>query len=429
MRLDASYARLAEAFAERFAARRPAHTVGREAEFPLVDSRGRAGDSGKLWPELLETTGGQPVYDSGSDGSRVLIGVEAKRWFCLAEVGLCTVEIGVGPRRSLVELEADLAEALAFVGTAAARTGQRLLGYGIQPLTPPSARILTPKRRYLVLVQEIPRWSRWTVTASDQVHVRLGRAELVPAMNALNAASGAIIALCANSPVYCGRRGSSSGREALSAGVSGEPFRNGAVPRPFADIEDYVRWTAGFRYLFRLDENGRIVRPRVTFDRWMRRRQVSLEDYLLHEHYLWPSARPRARLGTLEIRPACQQPEASFAAAALALGLTERAPDLLACIADALGNSHWGRLLSYRRRAVRDGILAPEPTQGFLRTIVELADAGLRARGFGEHAYLDQIRERLAARRGPADEAEGSYAAGGGAGLAHALALHYESRP
>lgn len=412
-RLDVAVEALAAGFAERFPARAtsPA-TVGREAEFPIVDSQGRAGDSAGLWPRLIEATGGAPVLDQ----SELLVGVETDRWFCLAEVGRATIEVAVGPRASLFELARDLDAALGIVAPAAAAVGYRVLGHGIQPRTPHGPRLLTPKARYKALVRAVGiGWLRWTVTASDQVHVAVGRDELVATMNAMNACSGAIIALCANSAVLGGRPGANtSGREALSALVSGEPFRSGAVPRRFTDVEDYVRWTIGFRALALPDGRGGFQLPGVPYAELLRRRGPDLDGWLFHEHYVWPSARPRARLGTLEIRPACQQPGASFAAAALSVGLATSAPEVGALLEErAPGPAGWRRLLAYRRRAVKDGIRAKEPWPGFLASLVELAETGLRRRALGEEQLLDPIRGRLERREGPADRARRLFARGG----------------
>ncbi len=395
--------------------------MGREAELPLVDANGRAGDSSDLWNPLLYATDAPAMHDP----SGLLIGVEARRWFCLAEVGKGTVEIGVGPRRSLTELAEDLVPALRLVGGVAREAGYRLLGYGIQPRTPPANDLLTPKVRYEALVRAIGLgWLRWTVTASDQVHVDVGRDELVRAMNAMNGCSGALIALCANSSIYGGRPGAASGREALSARVSGEPFRNGAVPRRFVDAEDYVRWTVGFRALVLPDGRGGFVEPAMPFAKRLARRGPDLEEWLYHEHYLWPSARPRARLGTLEIRPACQQPEASFAAAALSVGLVEANAEVASYLDETFpGVEGWRALLAYRRRAVGHGIKAEEPSPGFLSTLADLAAAGLGSRGLGEEPMLDPIRDRLERREGPADRAKALLRTGGTDRLVDALAL------
>jgi gamma-glutamylcysteine synthetase len=421
-RIDAGVAALADAFAARFPlrARRP-RLVGREAELPIVDASGRARDAAQLWPALVATTLGEPTHDA----SGLLTGVELARWFCLAEVGRGTIELGVGPRRSLPALDRDLRPALRTVSGLVAELGGRLLGHGIQPRTPFGQHLVTPKARYEALARETGLgWLRWTVTASDQLHVDVGRDELARAMNVVNGCSGALIALCANSAVYGGRPGAASGREVLSARISGEPFRNGAVPRRFADAEDYVRWTIGFRALVLPDGRGGFEHPGTTYADRLAERGPDLDEWLYHEHYVWPSARPRARLGTLEVRPACQQPGASFAAAALSLGLVEANAELDAYLTERFpGPAGWRRLLAYRRRAVHAGLGAAEPAPGFLATVVDLAGVALARRGLGEDPMLDEVRERLARRRGPADEAWARFRRGGMGELVDALAL------
>lgn len=424
--VDEGVERLAAEFASRFPERLDGpRTVGREAEFPLVTPDGRAGDSASLWPLLLEEPGAKPVHDQPApDGTALLIGVETETWFCLAEVGRGTVEIGIGPRTSLHELAGDLDVALAAVGGAARRCGYRMLAYGIQPRTPPVPSLMTPKRRYLALLEVVgPTWLRFALTASDQLHAALDRNQLVLTTNLMNATSGALIAVAANSSVYGGRPGAACGREGLMAGMVPESFRHGAVPRAFHDVEDYVRWVVGFRCLALPDGRGGFRFPAGTYADELARAEADFAEFLYHEHYLWPGARPRALLGTLEIRPACQQPGASFAAAAFALGLIEARPEAWAYLEDALGPDAWGALLAYRRRAVRDGIRAEEPAPGFLGTLLDLAELGLRMRGLGEQDLLSPLHERLERRNGPADHARELFRSVGMGSLVGELAL------
>jgi gamma-glutamylcysteine synthetase len=418
---DRALERGAEALAERFLScfrgRVPSpRTVGREAEFTLVRPDGRAGDSSLLWEPLLEATGGRPVHDQPApDGSRLLVGVETERWFCLAEVGRGTIEVGVGPAPSLGELARELDAALGAILPAVRATGQLLLAYGIQPRTPPHPGLMTPKRRYLAFLEVVGRsWLRFGLTASDQVHVDAAADELVPMMNAINAASGAIVALTANSSVYGGRAGRfASGREGLMARMVPEPFRHGAVPRPFVDAADYVRWTLGFRCLALPDGRGGFRAPRATYAGVLRREGPRFEDWTFHEHYLWPSARPRSRLGTLEIRPACQQPGGSFAAAAFEVGLAEAWREVTELLRDLAGPGWWGAMLAYRARAVREGVRAREPVPGLLGELLDVAEAALRRRGFGEERLLDELRDRLERREVPADRARRALRRGG----------------
>jgi gamma-glutamylcysteine synthetase len=330
---SATLARRLDALADRFGSRFPAartgpRQVGREAEFPLVDRDGQAGDAALLWPALLGEPSAEPIHDLAHPDGELVVGVRTPVWTVMAEVGRGTIEVSAGPRDTLLALVPDLDAGIDRAVAAADGVGLRLLGYGIQPKTPTSPRLLTPKLRYLALLEAIgPQWLKFCVTAADQVQVDMGQDDLVQQMNLINATSGAIIAFTANSSVYRGRCGKfASGREGLTSNMVGEPYRHGSSPRPYADLEEYVRFLAGLRFLCLPDGNGGFKQVGEPFTDYLRREssardsEAAYEEFLFHEHYIWPSARPRARIGTLEIRPACQQPaDSTWVPSALAL--------------------------------------------------------------------------------------------------------------
>jgi gamma-glutamylcysteine synthetase len=429
MAVAAEAGRVVDELADRFASSFPARArsprwVGREAEYPLVTPDGRAGDASRLWAVLLEE-GGEPVRDVPPGGEPgAVVGVRGDGWECLVEVGRCTVEVVTGPRRSLNDLARDHERALARILPAVDRAGYRLLGFGIQPRTPPGRGLLSAKRRYPYLVEATSgRWLSWCVTASDQAHVDAGRDELVALMNTLNALSGAVIAFTANSSVYRGRPGAfACGREGLMEDVTGEAYRHGAVPRAFAGVDDYVRFVLGFRCLFLPDGRGGyelVQGPLGGLEG-----PSGFERFLFHDHYWWPSARPRAHIGTLEVRPACQQPAgATWTPAALATGLAEAHREASALLEDRLGPDPGPALLRFRRLAARDGLRAREPAPAFLADVLALAERGLRSRGLGEEPMLAALRDRLERRAGPADDARRLVGDRGVRGLLDAAAL------
>ena len=410
----------------------PLRTVGREAEFPLVRSDGRAADVFRLWPLFFEQEDCRPIYDQGTDGSELIVGVETKNWSCVVEVGRATAELSVGPRPTLHELAQDMEEALLRLKDVVRRAGFRLLGYGIQPRTPASSRLLTPKLRYLALLEAIgPQWLKFCVTAADQVQVDMSQDDLVRQMNLINAASGAIIALTANSSVYRGRAGRfASGREGLTANMVNEPYRHGSSPRPYSDLEEYVRFLAGLRCLCLPDENGGFRQVGEPFTDYLRRElsardpEAPYEEFLFHEHYIWPSARPRAKIGTLEIRPACQQPaDSTWVPSALTLGLIEAAGEVRSYLDAELGEGHWEALLRYRELAVRHGLDAPEPVPRFLENLLDLVGDGLRRRGQKEEAFLAPVYELVDQWSGPAARARELLGEAGIATLTEELSL------
>lgn len=406
-------AQLTERFVAGFPERTPtARTVGREAEFPVVDAQGRGVDASGLW-SLLERPGRTVTHDVGLDGDRIATGIDAGAWVGVIEVGRCTVEVSAGPRDTLHELAGDLDAGLDAVSAAATRLGGRLLGLGTHPVTPGRAELLTPKARYGALLDAIgEQWLVFARTAGDQVQIDVGRDELVSVMNTMHAMSGPMIALCANSAVHDGGPASHAcGREHLAAGIAGEPSRHGAPPRAFADAEEYVAFLAGLRCLCLPDGEGGFVpvgRPFIDHLRETRALHdpdAAFEAFRFHEHYIWPSARPRSHIGTIELRPACQQPsEASWAPTALGLGLVESAADADALLRACFGADPWPAAMRYREQAVARGAAVTDPAPGFLRQVLDVAAAGLRRRGHGEEVLLEPLAERIERRRGPADE-------------------------
>lgn len=387
--------------------------IGREAEFPLVWPDGRAGDASLLWRPLMADGTARVRYE---DPARTLIErVDLGEVGYEVEMGRATVEVVLPPVDDLNALEVVSTTAVRRVVRAAASRGMYVLGYGIQPRTPASVGLMTSKRRYLALHRAIGRpWLYFTTTASDQVHVDVSRSELLDAINAMNLLAGVVIALTANSSVYTGRVGVSSGREALLARL-GE-HRHGMTPRRFDRLEQFVTFVCE-QTCYVLPKSGEFVRYRRPFAAYLASGGSDpgmYEMYRWHEHYVWNSARPRAHHATIEIRPACQQPpDESLAAAAFSLGLVEAMSHVSALVRDRLGSDPWPAMAAYRKDAIRRGLRAREPAPHLLAGLVDLAEAALRRRGRGEERFLLPVRHRLERRVLPADRAAAQFRKGG----------------
>ena len=396
------------ALAERYTARfretlRPMRLVGREAEFPLVHTDGRAGDVLRLWEPLLAGGGFVPQYDD-PDTRTVIEALAGPDGRVEVEVGRATIELVLGPYEDLWQLEEGSARLLRQVAEIAQEVGMRVLGFGIQPRTNAAPALMTPKRRYAHLARAAgPAWWRFTTTAADQIQVDITRAEITDVVNLLNLLSAPLIALTANSSVYAGRPGRYvSGREWL-LGTLGQN-RAGMTPGPFTSVEEFVNYICRYRcYVLRRDGGFRIYnRP---FEDYLHEHGPDLDAYLWHEHYTWNSARPRAHNSTIEIRPACQQPhDESLVVAALSLGWVEALADVRAFLADALSDP-WTAMRRYRRDAIIHGLLAKEPVKRFVEDVLRIAEAGLRRRGRGEEKFLRPLWNRLEERASPGHRA------------------------
>lgn len=403
--VHAAIKRLADQVQSRFpAALRSPRKIGREAEFPLVWPDGRAADVSLLWEPLIAEGGARVTYDDPARKKRI-VRVDLGPTGYAIEVGRATAEVVLPPKDDLNELEATSAAAIGRLVRAATSCGMYVLGYGIQPRTPCSPGLMTPKRRYYALHRAIGRpWLHFTTTASDQVQVDISRVELADAINVMNLLSGPIIALTANSSVYAGRVGQFiSGREGLLGALGDQ--RHGMTPRRFATLEEFLEFVCA-QTCYVLPRSGRFVQYGRPFTAYLAAHGPDLGAYLWHEHYTWNSARLRVQNATIEVRPACQQPpDQPLAASALCLALVEAMPQLWPYMRALLGPDPWPTMAAYRRDAVRHGLRAREPAPRFLAGLVDLAEQALRRRGRGEERFLVPIRRRLETRRLPADRA------------------------
>ena len=405
--INKSIAALAAQFESRFRERlHPLRRVGREAEFPVVTRDGRAGDVSQLWEPLLAEGGWTPVYDDPKSRT-LIVAVERAKLNVAIEVGRGTIELSLGPHDDLWQLQAAFDQAVGLVAHVAESRGMFLLGFGIQPRTPASAALMTPKRHYRALYRAVGTpWLRLTTTAADQTHVDICRAELLDAINWMNLLSAPLIALCANSSVYAGCAGRFlSGREGLLRDL-GET-RYGMTPRRFSDIEEFIRHLCDYRCFVLPDGEGfkKINRP---FTNHLITQSPNLfNEFLFHEHYVWNSARARVANSTIEVRPACQQPPGeSLAANALILGWVESLPQIAAYFDGALGARAWDVMCAYRRAVVREGLGAREPAPNFIRDLVNIAEQGLTRRGRGEEKFLEPVWQRVARRESPGVRAQ-----------------------
>ena len=180
-------------------------------------------------------------------------------------------------------------------------------------------------------------------------------------------------------------------REGVMAEIRAGEHRHGMPPAPYASLYDFVRTVSQPTYLI-VREGGDIVPSSRPFYTHLVENGPDFQAFLFHEHYIWNSARLRAAYGTLEVRPACQQPwPETMAAAALILGLAEALQPIMAYIQQALGEDYWQRMRIYHQQAIRHGLRAPQPAPHFLEYIVAQAGRWLAQARFwrGEPAGAD----------------------------------------
>ena len=207
---------LAQASSERAHSQR---RIGAELKFPLVKRDGTAADFPTvcaLWG-YLQQRGWEPVEDAVA--GRV---VGAKKpgehndTVASCETGFCKPEFALAHVADLAALEKSVEELRQELRPFSEQHQVHFLGYGIQPLTPPSKELMIKQSRTSV-------WDKafganrflppkdgddvnlFTINAASHVHVSVASDEAIPAVNILNGFAGAQIALTANSNIWKGQ--------------------------------------------------------------------------------------------------------------------------------------------------------------------------------------------------------------------------------
>lgn len=410
------YTRLAEQFHDRFPGQLDGpRTVGREAEYPVVTATGEAGDLRRLWQPLAATGSFEIKRESHSD---LIVGLQGEAYSYALEVGLGTVEINTRPCADLFEVEAVQIRAVTALVEVATAQGYRVLGLGVQPRSQPSLDLMSPKRRYQVLYEVMgPDWLWYTVTASEQAQIDITQFEWLDMVNLGNLLAPVFIALCGNSPVWGDALSPHcSAREGRMAQIRAGEYRHGMTERAFADPVDFVTTLSQASCLMLPDATG-YVRPGISFADYLGQHGADFAAFLFHEHYIWNSARARTTYGTIELRPACQQPwPEHMAAMALSLGVVENYQAIQTFLSE-LWPDPWPIMRRYHDQAIALGLAGTEPVTGFLAQVLELVAQGLRQRGLGEEIFLAPLLRRLERGQNPAQIARDRFIRDGMAGL------------
>ncbi len=417
--------------------------IGAELKFPLVTQTGEAAPFAVvrvLWA-YLEACGWGPVTDSLTGK---VVGArqpgEQNDTVASCETGYCKVEFALAHVGNLFDLEAAIDSLRRELRPFAESHRVHFLGFGIQPVTPPSQRLLMKQGRTSVwdtffpsnrciAAQDGDDVHLFTINAATHVHVSVSEEDAIDAVNVLNGFAGAQIALTANSNIWRGRPDPDymCVAEKFWDWWMPEKDRVGVPPRPFHDLRDYVDTIAFFRPVYVKRAGKPIVLTQYeTFAAYYKSgravgldpegREVSVVpekgDIDLHNTCYWWNARLSSHY-TVENRVNDQQPpEDLLCVPALTLGLITSLPEAV----ETLASYDWEDLRAAREAACSSGL---EGRVGGLQLsemaeeMLALAEQGLRSRGLGEQQFLVPLWQRLGARRCPADEAALLFETGG----------------
>jgi gamma-glutamylcysteine synthetase len=423
--------------------RSPERRIGAELKFPLVNLDGTAASFDKacaLWA-YLQSRGWEPVQDKMTGQ---VVGAMKRGQYndtvAGCETGFCKAEFSLAHVANLFDLQEQIDELRAELESFCERNNVRLLCYGIQPVTPPTKRLMMKKGRTNPWVRTFGSNRHvdekdgddvhlFTINASSHVHVSVCPEEAIDTVNVLNGFSGAQIALTANSNIWRGRMDPDYKcvAEKFWDWWMPESDRVGTPRKPFGDIEDYVHTIASFKPVY-VERNGKpiILERYATFEEYYKLgravgrdtqgQEISFvpeeSDINLHNSCYWYNARI-SRYFTVENRVNDQQPpDALICIAAVTLGLVSALSEAKA----VLSSYNWEFLRKTREIACRRGLLSGADEIQLVPVALQMwaiAHQGLLRRDLGEERFLEPLERRLRDLECPADQARDLFANGG----------------
>jgi len=417
--------------------------IGLELKFPVVDREGHAASPqmiDEFW-DICQAAGYEALVDSHSGAVTGVHGGGATNPdYIRTTTGHCVLEFSVGHCIDLFALQARIKHLRQLAAELVARTGSRLLGLGIHPITPPGSDLLAKKSRHLFWDEVLPPCEDtphgdtgsvelFTAIADSQVHVDIGLDEAALAVDLLNGLAGPQLALTANSGLWRGEPDPRhvAVRELFWDWWVSDHSRCGIPEAPFASLADYVEAVALLQpVLTRRDGRALSLCHYNTFADFYGTDQpfgISPEgesvpltpgaaDIDIHDRAFWWNAR-LSRFATIESRVSCQQPPGELLApAALVLGLVEAADEA----AKLLVGCKWSQLRELRVAAAHaglDAVVDGASARELAGRMLGCAREGLESRGFGEEALLTPLGDRLDWQGEPARRVCRSFEEGG----------------
>ena len=424
--------------------------IGLELEFPVVDITGKAVSYVIVQQmyRFLETKGFELNQDpitseivSAKEPLNLLAkshtSEESISTIISTDSGYCTLEISLKPQDNLFACESEFNKIIGSLSEYFRGHNCLILGYGVQPITPPSQNLITKKICHLMsqkIMAKREAMNRFIdqrdgadldfgrITAASQCHIDITVDEAIRAVNVLNGLSGLQIALTANSPVWLGKVDQQwkAVREIFWEYMCVKLYRQVAIPKSFSDIFDYVEYITNFPSLM-IERQGEYIAilEKETFKEFLSSKKPlkgltfndqkiaiwpKTEDIITQASLAWFNARLSPKYGTIESRISCQQPPGdTILVPALVLGIIENLEE-----AEELLKSYpweeWKRLRYDSLRHVLQAQIGNKPVLPLVEKLITIAEVGLRKRGYGEEKFLAPASKRIAQRKVPANE-------------------------
>ncbi|MFK7947236.1 MAG: glutamate-cysteine ligase family protein [Saprospiraceae bacterium] len=416
--------------------------IGIELEIPIVSMKGEVVDLSIIQEmfSFFESEGFELKRDSFSNhiisASRVNVQSAANFDYVMdtvmTDAGSSIIEVVFAPQDNLHTIQQSLSEIIDLLTTYLDTQNCKMLGYGIQPVTPPSRKLLMPKERYFFYEKFSPNHiipksegadaHLLTISASNQCHISISQKDTITAVNVLNALSGLQIIFNANSPIWKGEidRTYKANREAFWEHCYPDRLNQMGIPPKFDTLDDYLLYLLDFKPMLVKREKLLQVLNKTTFKDFMLDQTPTIGQTLEGEkcsiqpkvediHYLntfcYFNARLAPQFGTIESRMCCQQPpDAAIAPTALTLGLLSNLEEANR-LTEIYPRETWKKIREMGLQHTFSTTINGKKIIPLLTQFLEVAKQGLEKRDLGEEVFLNPYYRRLNLKQSPADKA------------------------
>jgi hypothetical protein len=392
-------------------------TIGLRTSFPIVGAKGKAGDSGTLWPFLRGD--GFTEHRESNGMLSALIGTD---YTFSVTTGRGMIEVQIPPCDNLHVLEERLQDAVFRLIQASERWNQSILAYGGQPFQTMDQNSLTHKYHYFSLLRKIKEpYCYRGLQAVGYIDVSVSREELLEQLNWGQILTPIFAMLSANSPIL-GNVDSyrPSFRMWKESQLEVGDGRWQMLEYPYSGVDEWVFHQLHQPHLLLRDAEGWLDPAEGDFGAYCSEKMAVevWDDFLDHCDTNWTPTQPKLRSSVLQFNEIEQcGPQRQLALCAFALGLSEMHEETKRFLEEAVPDPPhkrefglWpidilNRALSYRKniwtpmfncwKDITSKGKFSEPFTGLLSGLMRYSEEGLIKRGLGEEGFLLPLKNRI----------------------------------
>lgn len=400
--------------------------VGIELEFPIANLEGKATDS-DLTKSLMRYLADMDRFipkKFDSDQNPIELEEKGSGDLILFEVSYANLEFAFAPETEIASVEKRFTGYLDLIQSFLAKGRHAVVGQGIHPNWKDNhdSIVKTPRYQmlvdYLSMAQDYPDRNFHTYPnygafiSGNQVQLDVSPENYLQVLNAFNQIEPAKAYLFANSEFPGENWDTKISRDLFwENSMHGfYPENAGVFPRNFSSENDFLDYLLESSVFTTERDSEMLYFEPIRVKDYLSQNQIearnskgekvliqpNLADLDYHRAYHFQSL---TRRGTIEFRSVCAQPLTdTFSSPAFHIGLLENLEELENVLAKAAFFEKEGdQIFELRRKYSQKSLTSEDQAliKAFAKEVLEVAQKGLEARGFGEERYIAHLFDKV----------------------------------